>query len=296
METCEALCPLWVMDSCGVTSRCSGQPVARRIANKLTTEPSSPMRDNAPYTLGNFADFRASETMEISMDQELTDELLANPGTFWRTIQRLAARIPAKALIVLGVFLFAAGLMALHTALTRKDSSLRVKVQHNFRSAQLSVWLDGDLSYSGRLTGSSRRKLGFIESVQGSLSETFTVSAGMHEVRVRVSTEDGSAQENTIRGEFAANSQQTLVVVARGDDISMNWLGHDQGTASTSSPVAEPVPPSPGWFQRYAGSLALSIVGSIISAFTGYAIRELPKQITARQAAPPKTHSASAGQ
>jgi hypothetical protein len=227
------------------------------------------------------------------MDQDSIAEPQAKAGTFLQTVRLWAARIPAKALMVLGLFLFAASLMALHTALTRKDASLRLRVQHNFRSAQLSVWLDGDLAYSGRLVGSGRRKLGFIESVQGSLSETFSVSSGVHEVRVRVATQDGSAQENTIRGEFAGNSQRTLSVLARGDDVSMNWQSESQG-ASASSP-AEPPPSSRSWFQRYAGSLVLSIIGSIMSAFTGYAIRELPKKLALRQAEPAKARAASAG-
>jgi len=228
------------------------------------------------------------------MNPEPTAELQAKASAFSQNIRRAAAHIPVKALVVLGVFLFAAVLMALHTAFTHKDASLRLRVQHNFRSAQLAVWLDGDLAYSGRLIGSGRKKLGFIESVQGSLSETFSVSSGAHEVRVRVTTEDGSAQENTIRGEFASNGQRTLSVVARADDVSMNWQGESPDATSTSSP-ADSVPASQGWFQRYAGSLLLSIVGSIISAFTGYAIRELPKKITSRQVERPKAQSAGAG-
>ena len=228
------------------------------------------------------------------MDKETTPDIQSSGGFSLRTVRGWADRIPRKALIVLGLFLLAALLLGLHTALTRKDASLRLKVQHGFRSAQLSVWLDDDLAYSGRLIGTGRKKLGFFESVQGNLSETFNVTSGIHEVRVRVATEDGSAQENKIRGEFASNSQRTLSVVARGDDVSMNWQGESLGAASASS-TTESQSPSPGWFQRYAGSLLLSIVGSIMSAFTGYAIRELPKKIAARQTDTPKAQSAAAG-
>ena len=59
------------------------------------------------------------------------------------------SRLPAKARVVLGLFLFAAILMALHTALSAKDASLHLTVQHSFRSANLSVWIDDDLAYSG---------------------------------------------------------------------------------------------------------------------------------------------------
>ena len=62
----------------------------------------------------------------------------------------------------------------------------------------------------------------------------------------------------------------------------MNWQGRKFGSGKRIQHDRIPQSPSPGWFQRYAGSLLLSIVGSIMSAFTGYAIRELPKKIAAR--------------
>jgi hypothetical protein len=268
--------------------------------------------------------------MEISMDGEPTAESQANAGAS-RAAGRGAARIPGKAPIVLGLFLLAAGVMAVHTALIPKDSGLRLKVQHSFRSAQLWVWLDDELAYSGRLIGSSKivssaKSIGFsnpirsskksrsrmkissdkkvsagkpntglIEPVEGGLSEMFDVSPGAHEVRVRVATEDGSVQENTIRGDFASASLRTLFVVARGDDVSMNWQGEDHSAAGAPSPVPEPVTPREGWFQRYAGSLFLSVIGSIISAVTGYAIRELPKKIIPEKVEVSKARSAGAG-
>jgi hypothetical protein len=61
-----------------------------------------------------------------------------------------AARIPAKARIIFGLFLLAAVFLAIHTALTAKDASLHLKLQHSFRSAQASVWVDDDLAYAGK--------------------------------------------------------------------------------------------------------------------------------------------------
>jgi hypothetical protein len=236
------------------------------------------------------------------MNLDPTAESPAKPDSLLRAVGRWISRIPGKAPMVLGLFLLAAALMAVHTAFTREDCSLRLKVQHGFLSAQLSVWLDDRLVYSGRLIGSSKtirpskKKVRLVGPAEGSLSETFAVPAGAHEVRVRVAAEDGSTQENSIQGDFASHSQRTLSVVARGNDVSMNWEGADQGKASTPSPGVEPPAQVPdGWLQRYAGSLLVSVVGSIVSAFAGYAIRELPKKITSTQAEPPKARSASAG-
>ena len=86
--------------------------------------------------------------------------------------------------IPVGVFLLMAALMAMRTAMTREDCTLRLKVQHGFLSAQLFVWLDEGLVYSGRLIGSrkqirsGKKKAGLSGSAEGSLSETFAIPAG----------------------------------------------------------------------------------------------------------------------
>lgn len=235
------------------------------------------------------------------MDLDPTTESRATPDVWLRAFLRGLSRIPSKALLVLGLFLLVAALMAVHTAFLREDCGLRLRVQHGFRSAQLFVWLDDAVIYSGRLIGSSqpipsgKRKGKPIGPVEGSLSETFAVPAGEHEVRVRVAAEDGSVQENSTRGDFVSHGQRTLSVVARGDDVSMNWESENPWKASGPSPKAEPVQTSESWFQRYAGAVLVSVAGSIVSALVGFAIKELPKKITSPRAEPPKTRSASAG-
>ena len=187
-----------------------------------------------------------------------------------------ARRLPITVWLILGLFLFAAALMAIHTAFVARDASLHLKVQHGLRSAQLSAWVDGDLVYSGKLVGTMKRKFGILPDLQGSLSETLPVPSGTHQVRVRVVSDDGSAQESMITGEFARNSQRTLAVSARRNDVSLNWQGAD---ASLTDPSAS----STGWFSRYTGSLMMTVAGSIVSALAGYIIRELPKQIASHR-------------
>jgi hypothetical protein len=52
--------------------------------------------------------------------------------------------------------------MAIYTALTAKDANLHLKLQRGFHDAQLSVWVDGDLAFSGKVTGSTKKKFGLI--------------------------------------------------------------------------------------------------------------------------------------
>jgi len=175
--------------------------------------------------------------------------------------------------------------VGVHMALASKDVTLRLKVQHSFRSGQLWVWVDDDLAYSGKLTGTARKKFGLIPDsvLQGSLSETLQVASGSHRVKVRASAEDGSVQEDTIAGDFARKSQRTLAVNARRSELSLSWQG-----AASSLPEPET---EPSWFSKYAGSLFLTAAGSIISALTGFALKEIPNQIRTRQSASPKPES-----
>lgn len=216
------------------------------------------------------------------MNREHMAQLRAQAALFYQHARQLAARIPVKARVVLAMFLAAALVMAVHTALTAKDASLHLKLQHGFHNAQVSVWVDGDLAYSGKVTGSTKKRFGLIptDSVQGSLSEIIPVCSGQHKIRVRIEPDDATMQEDGISGDFAHNSERDLSVSARQSGLSLSWLGTSSAPADTSS--------SFGWFSRYAGSLLLTIGGSIMSALTGYAIRELPARLRSTSESAPK--------
>src|ERR1700686_1650312 len=220
------------------------------------------------------------------MDSESTAPIRAHASRFYNQSRAWLARLPAQARIILGLFLVAAVLMALHTASTGKDSSFHLTLQTGFRSADLSLWVDGDLAYSGKLRGSTKKKLRLIPgSVYGRLSEIVPVSAGTHRIRVQVKAEDGSLQQDSLTGNFAANGERELSVSARPNGLSLPWQGTNPSGPSSGS----------GWFARYAGALCVTIGGSIISAITGFALRELPAHIRARENDEPKVQSTAAG-
>lgn len=215
------------------------------------------------------------------MDQSFSNGLFPKLKSLISKGLTLFGRIPITGRIAIGLLVAFALLMAVHQALIPKDVTLRLKVQHSFRSGQLWVWVDDDLAYSGKLNGTLKKKFGLIpDSIQGSLSETLQISSGSHRITVRASGEDGTVQEDKITGEFGHNSQKTLSVSARHSDLSLNW----QGSASSS-----PEPDSgSSWYSKYASSLFLTAAGSIISALTGFALKEIPSQLRARQSASPK--------
>ena len=216
------------------------------------------------------------------MNRQHIAQLGAKAALFWQQARQVAAHLPKKARVVLGLFLVAAVLMAIYTALTAKDSSLHLKVQHGFHNAQVSVWVDGELAYSSNLTGSTKKRFGFLptDSVQGTLSQIIPVRSGQHTVRVRIVPDDATAQDDTISGDFVRNRERELSVSARQSGLSLAWQGTSSAAVETSSSFI--------WVSRYAGSLPLTIAGSIISALTGFAIKELPRRLHSNTDSEPK--------
>ena len=184
-----------------------------------------------------------------------------------------AAATPVKARIVFGIFLAAALLMAIHTTFAAKDASLHVKLQHEFHDAQVSLWVDDALAYSGKITGSPRKKFGLIptDSMQGNLSQIIPVRTGQHNIRLRIEPDDATMQEDSIEGDFSTHTECDLAVSARHSGLSLSWQRTDTALVEGSS--------TPSWLSQYAGSLLLTITGSIMSALTGYAIKALPSRL-----------------
>jgi hypothetical protein len=216
------------------------------------------------------------------MNREYLTHLQAKAALLYHHARQWAMRLPVKARVILGLFLAAALLMAMYTAFTAKDAALHLRLQHGFHNAQVSVWVDGDFVYSGKVSGSIRKKFGWIPtaSAQGSLSQLIPVRSGQRNVRVRIEPDDAAMQEASISGDFTHSTERDLSVTARRSGLSLSWQGTGSAPAETSS--------SFGWFSRYAGSFVLTIAGSIMSALTGFAIRELPARLRSTSGSAPK--------
>jgi hypothetical protein len=216
------------------------------------------------------------------MNTEHIAQLRAKAALLDQQAMQWIKRVPVKARILLGLFLLAAFLMAIHTALTAKDASLHLKLQHGFRSAQLSVWVDDDVAFSGKITGATKKKFGLIptDAQQGSLSQVIAVRSGQRTIRVRIQPEDAAPQEDSITGDFASNVERDLSVSARKNGLALSWQGTGSAPVETGSSFS--------WISRYASSLFLTITGSIMSALAGYAIRELPARLRSTPDSTPK--------
>lgn len=221
------------------------------------------------------------------MDSDRKAQISATIEVLWQHARQSSVRIPVKRWIAAGAVLFLGLLLMVYCSLS-KDASLQLRLQHGFHAAQVSVWVDGDLMYSGKVFGAPRKRFGVIPdgTLLGAVSQVVPLSSGEHRIKVRVEPDDGNLLESVTTGEFARHEVRTLSATARRSGLSFSWS--EEGSASASAPEAEPAGTSSS-IGHYASWLLLTIAGSIISALTGYAVKELPGIIRARQAADPKT-------
>jgi hypothetical protein len=92
-------------------------------------------------------------------------------------------------------------------------SSLELAVQHQFREATLSLWVDDTLALTRPLRGGSQKHLVVFTSVHGNASETLQLTAGPHTLRLRAQSADQSVDlSKTISAEFANGDDKTLHV------------------------------------------------------------------------------------
>jgi serine/threonine protein kinase len=90
---------------------------------------------------------------------------------------------------------------------------LGIAVQHHFVTADLSVWIDDQPSYSHSLRGAIKKRVMLFKGVEGYLSDIVHLTPGDHIIRVRVLSEDGSYDESgSISGTFAPGDQQLLAI------------------------------------------------------------------------------------
>jgi hypothetical protein len=94
-----------------------------------------------------------------------------------------------------------------------KPVRLDIRCRHGFRSASLSIWIDGRLICEGKLAGKVKRRLVFKRKTQGIFTNTTAVGAGKHAIRVQVvSAQAGYNQTKEIEGEFVPEETKTLEI------------------------------------------------------------------------------------
>jgi serine/threonine protein kinase len=97
------------------------------------------------------------------------------------------------------------------------SSTLHIVCRHNFRSGELSVWVDSHLASRAKLTGQVKTRLGLFQTVEGSFSDSIRLTTGKHVLRVRVTASvEEYDQTQQIEGEFTGHGERTLAISCNG--------------------------------------------------------------------------------
>ena len=199
-------------------------------------------------------------------------------------------RLSPRARFALSLALVALVLLGISVVLSLPSATLRLVCRHDLRSADITVSIDGAVLHTGTVTGASRKWFGVLEKTEGTYSAILPVSSGRHLVLVRLRA-PGYDRTRSIQGDFTRGKESTLSVDA-GRDLSLSW--RDTSGAS----AAEPASASSSWL-RYAGSILLTIFGSIVSASIGVVVqdflrsRKAARLAEASETRPPNSKSAS---
>ena len=200
---------------------------------------------------------------------EQTSEPSGSPtvaGRVATTCKRVVQWIPPKArLAVLAGSVVLIGL-ALYTSLSSGSATLHLVCRHDLRNADLSVFVDGQLSYTDQISGSMKRRFGiFGTQVEGTFSKSLAIPSGEHIVQVQLkSAEEGFDQTKSCRVNVLRGKEATLLITTQRSRMSLVYQG---------PPVAPAEDAASDLFETMS-SILVTVIGSAVSAGIGFIVQE----------------------
>lgn len=178
--------------------------------------------------------------------------------------------------ILLG--LFAVALAATWYWFAAGSATLTVAGHHGFRRAEVSISIDGDLKSTYEVSGSQKKRFGFLPKVDGNFSHSLRVSPGEHTVKVRFhSLTDSTDITRQCRVTVEPRTESTVFVNADRGLLSLAFAGPAPRTK------ADPAPSS--GYATMLQSVFMAIAGSALSATVGFVVQDFLKSRKASQAA-----------
>jgi hypothetical protein len=171
--------------------------------------------------------------------------------------------------------LLIAAIFAVYAAMPAEQAHLQIICQHSFRSAQLSVLVDGSIVYSTNVNVASRKRLGILPKGQSGpeiFSKLIDVPTGKHVVQVRISAPaEGFDQARSAAADFTSDRESILQVNAtRRNALAVSFDGATTSAAATnasSAPESHPLPKS-------GITIVFSILGTMLSASISFLVQE----------------------
>jgi serine/threonine-protein kinase len=105
-------------------------------------------------------------------------------------------------------------------------ATINLAVQHQFRDATLTVWVDDKLVLTRPLHGGTQKRLVVFNGIRGVDSQTLQIPAGKHVFRVRALSADQTIDlSRTVAAEFIGGADKTLQVTIDKHNtvMKLNW-------------------------------------------------------------------------
>jgi hypothetical protein len=181
--------------------------------------------------------------------------------------RRIVGWIPAKARLAVaagGCVLTAAAM--LYSWLFTGSATLNLVCRHNLRSAELAVYVDGDLRFTEQLSGSAVKRFGvFGKRLESTFSKSLKLESGEHLVQVHLtSAEDGFDQSKSKTVNVAAGAEGTLYVSTPDRGMSLIFDGAEMAGSDSSA----------GNVGSVARSILITVFGSAFSAAIAFVVQE----------------------
>jgi hypothetical protein len=166
-------------------------------------------------------------------------------------------------------------IFAVYAAVPVEQAHLQLICQHSFRSAQLSVLVDGSAVYTSNVNVASKKRLGILPKGQSGpeiFSKLIDVPTGRHVVQVHISAPDeGFDQARSAAADFTPHRESILQVNAtRRNALAVNFDGATTSAvaaAGSSTPDSHPLPTG-------GITIVFSILGTMLSASVSFLVQE----------------------
>jgi hypothetical protein len=195
--------------------------------------------------------------------------------SLWRALRLGFRKMPLWTRYGAITILLIAIIFVVYAAIPIEQAHLQLICQHNFRSAQLSVLVDGSVVYSSNVNVAAKKRLGILPKGQSGpeiFSKLIDVPTGRHVVQIRMSAPDeGFDQARSAAADFTSDRESILQVNAtRRNTLAVNFDGATTSAVATnasSTPDSHPLP-------KNGITIVFSILGTMLSASISFLVQE----------------------
>jgi hypothetical protein len=194
----------------------------------------------------------------------------------WRALQLHFRKMPLWTRYGAITLLLIAAIFAVYAAVPAEQAHLQIICQHSFRSAQLSVLVDGSVAYSNNVNVASKKRLGILPKGQSGpeiFSKVIDVPTGKHVVQVRISAPgEGFDQVRSAAADFTSDHESILQINAtRRNALAVNFEG---ASSSTTAPLAASSASESHPLPKGGITIVFSILGTMLSASISFLVQE----------------------